>query len=111
MSILPRHRGARIALHLLSLIEWTAAAAFLIALGLAVGPGVIVFTGVVTILAAAVGYRHARRLGRLARSDPAAAERLRDKDWTRFGKFYAGIAFLTMGCCIVAIIAIFATHA
>jgi UPF0716 family protein affecting phage T7 exclusion len=108
--MLPRSRSGRIGLHLLSLIEVAAAVALVVALGFALAPAVIVFTAVITVLAVGWGYRRGRRLRRLLRIDPGAAQRLSDRDATRIGKLYAGLAFATMAASVIAIIAIFATH-
>jgi anaerobic C4-dicarboxylate transporter len=109
--MLPRSRAGRIGLHLLTLIELAAAAAFFVALGFALGPGVIGVTAVITIVALGWGYLRGRKRRELRRSDPVAARRMDDRDATRLGKMYAGFAFVTMGVCIVAIVVIFATHA
>jgi hypothetical protein len=111
VSMLPRSQGGRIGLHLLHVIELAALVAFFVALGFALGPGIIAFTAVMTLLAGGIGYWQARKVVRLRRTDPAAAQRLSDRQFTHFGKIYAGIAFLVMGTCIVAIIVIFVTHA
>jgi hypothetical protein len=109
--MLPRSRGFRIGLRLLTLIEVAAAVAFFVALGFALGPGVISATAVIAVIALGLGYWPARKRRQLLRSDPVAAQRMSDRDATRLGKVYAGFAFATMGVCIVAIIVIFATHA
>jgi len=111
VKMLPRSRAGRIGLYLLRFIELAALVAFFVALGFALGPGIIAFTAAITVLASGFGYWRARRVRRLRRTDPAAAQRMSDREMTRFGKFYAGIAFLTMGVGIVAIIVVFATHA
>jgi hypothetical protein len=49
--MLPRSRAGRIGLHLLTLVELVAAVALFVALGFALGPGIIAFTAVMTLLA------------------------------------------------------------
>lgn len=105
----PRLRWfARIAIWTLSLVP---AVVVFVVLGFAFGAWVAAFTFALAALSVVYAYRRGMRLRRLMEADPAAAFRDMDRRATREGKFYAGVAFATMGVGIVAIIVVFATHA
>ncbi len=82
-----------------------------VALGLAYGVWVAVSAFLLSTLAMTYAVRRGLKLRRIMKTDPAAAFRTIDRSATREGKFYAGISFLTIGVGIIAIIAVFATHA
>jgi len=81
-----------------------------VALGFAFGPAVAIAGFVLGLLSLAYAYRRGMKLRRVMKEDPAAAFRSMDKSAIREGKLLAGIAFVTIGVGVVAIVAIFATH-
>jgi hypothetical protein len=110
MTLRPQTRlgwFARITLWAISLVPTFGV---FVALGFAFGPPVAIVGFVLGLLGLAYAYRSGMKLRRVMKEDPAAAFRSMDKSAIREGKFFAGIAFVTMGVGIVALVAIFATH-
>ncbi len=110
MTLRPRTRlgwFARITHWMISLVPTLGV---FVVLGFVFGPAVAIVGFALGLLGLAYAYRRGMKLRRVMKEDPAAAFRSMDKSAIREGKLFAGIAFVTMGVCIVAIVAIFATH-
>ncbi len=107
---MPHRRAGRVGLWLIWLAELVGVIALLVALTFAVGPVVAVLTGVFSVPALVYGARRGLKIRHAARDDPALALRLFDRDATRFGKLFAGLAFAMIGIGFIAIVMLFATH-
>jgi hypothetical protein len=82
-----------------------------VGLGYALGVGWAASLFVLFVLMMVFAYRRGMKLRQRMKMDPVGTMRDIDRTNTAFGKFYAGLAFVTMGIGVVAIIVVFATHA
>jgi hypothetical protein len=110
VTLTPRTRVGLFARITNSVVSLAVVAGVFVGLGFAVGPGVAIFGFVLAALTMLYAVRRGLKLRLLRRTDPAAVDRIVDRSATRIGKFYAGLAFATMGIGVIAIIAVLVTH-
>lgn len=111
MTLAPRTRLGRSARIAHSLLSLAVVVGVFVGLGYALGVGWAASFFILFVLMMVFAYWRGMKLRQRMKTDPVGTMRDIDRTNTAFGKFYAGIAFATMGIGIVAIIVVFVTHA
>jgi hypothetical protein len=110
VTVAPRTRLGWFARIAHSVLTLAVVVGVFVGVGYALGAGIAALFFVLFVLMMVFAYWRGMKLRRRMKADPVGTMRSIDRTNTALGKFYASVAFATMGVGMVAIIAVFASH-